>query len=111
MTKSSVAGVDLVKQLASCSEYMYPNSRSVVVSLKANVDCVTSSCAYATANISTTIAVDQVTSDSHSTVYCNACEGNDGISEGINAATVADYHYVRNTLRSIQRLALALDIT
>ena len=93
ITKPCVTGVDLVKQLASYSEYLYPNSKSVVVSLDTNVDCVASSSAYANAEISLTTIGDKSISDLQFTVCCNAYEDNDVISEA-SAATVMDYPYV-----------------
>ena len=90
ITKPCVTGVDLVKQLASCSEYLYPNSKSVVVFLDTNVDCVASSSAYATPEISSTTIGDKSMSDLQFTVCCNACEGNDVISEASHHCSDCD---------------------
>ena len=71
-TKPRVAGVDLIKQLISCSQYLYPNE-SAVVSLESDA--------------STT---SRTSSMSQSTLYCNTCDENDVIIEATHQCVDCD---------------------
>ena len=71
-TKSRVSGVDLIKQLISCSQYLYPNE-SAEVSLKSDATSTGSGCAASTFSS----ADNGASSAAQSTLYCNACDEND----------------------------------
>ena len=73
-TKSHVAGVDLIKQLISCSQYLYP-CESAVVSLKSDATSTGSGCAALTS--SSCSADSGALSVAQSTLYCNSCDDND----------------------------------
>ena len=84
-TKSRVTGVDLIKQLISCSQYLYP-CESAVVSLKSDATSTGSGCAASTFSS----ADNGASSVAQSILYCHAHYPNDVISEASHQCVDCD---------------------